>query len=78
MTEAKKPAKTFLNPVESSAFTHAGYDPAKKEFHVRFKDGGVWVYKDVDQAHEVGFEHAASRGAYFARHIKDKHVGRKV
>ena len=74
----KKVAPAILKPVDSSAFTHAGYDPAKKEFHVKFKDGSAWAYDNVDQSHEVGFEHASSKGAYFMRKIKPHHTARRL
>ncbi len=75
--QPKKPAHP-MEAVDSSAFTQAGYDPKAKTFRVRFNDGRLWEYSDVDQDKHVGFEHAASKGRYFAQEIKAKHLGREV
>lgn len=67
-----------LNPVESGALKAFHYDAATKTFYAKFPNGHVWAYDGVDQEHEVGFDHAASKGKYFATQIKAKHSGRKV
>lgn len=68
-----------LKPIESSALSAWHYDPATQVFHAQFStDGPVWAYDGVDQMHATQFEHAASKGSYFAKQIKGKHTGRKV
>ena len=37
-----------LKPVQSSAVTHIGHDPEKKEMHVRFRgQKTVYIYPDI-------------------------------
>lgn len=68
-----------LKPLESSALSAYHYDGETKTFYAQFSAGGpVWAYDDVDQMHGTQFEHAASKGSYFAKQIKSKHSGRKV
>ena len=37
-----------LSPVESSAASHEGYDPASKTFRVRYQSGGLYEATGVE------------------------------
>ena len=45
---------------------------------VKFKNGGIYKYKDVDYDTYSGFEYAESRGKYLAAKIKNKFVTEKI
>lgn len=61
-----------MHHVESSLVEAVGYDPDRRELHVRLIDAGLYVYAGVDQACFDGFLHADSKGAYFNREVKGR------
>lgn len=78
MAATKTAPKPHLQPVDSSAFSHAGYDPATKVLTVRFNSGKTWEYDDVALERGESFMGSASKGRYFASQIKNNHIGREV
>lgn len=74
----KAPPKSHLQPVASSAFSHAGYDPTTRKLSVRFNSGKTWEYDDVTLERGEAFLGSASKGRYFADQIKPNHIGREV
>lgn len=67
-----------LTPIESSMFSHHGYDPDNRKMTVRYKNGAVWEYDDVGIDKHATFTGSASPGKYFNDKIKNNHAGRKV
>jgi hypothetical protein len=51
-------------------------DPA--DLIIKFKNGGIYRYKDVDYETYYGFEDAESKGKYLAKNIKNKFVTEKI
>lgn len=61
-------------PIESRALTSIGYDPAEQRLEIRFKDGTVYVYRDVPVDVHGQFLAAASKGQYFNKTIRDRYA----
>lgn len=59
--------------VRSSCITSVGYDEATRTLEVEFASGAVHRYFDVGGDTHGAFMAAASKGAYFNRHIKARH-----
>ena len=76
MVPARKPPP--LQAVDSTAFSHAGYDPVARALTVRFKSGKTWIYRDVTLERGESFMGSASKGRYFADQIKNNHDGEEV
>lgn len=56
--------------LNSSNLDDASYDDATRELTVKFRDGSVYKYKDVEPEHYAGLFEAESPGSYLHRHIK--------
>jgi len=68
--EASHPA---LHEVESTTFSHVGYDPAARQLTVVFRDGGeTYVYKGIAPDVYQGLLAADSIGQYYHANIRDK------
>jgi hypothetical protein len=67
-----------LEPVESSMLQSVGYDAGTRTLRVKFKDGAMWDYADVDEPTFRKLHAAPSIGGYFIAHIRAKFQGRRV
>ncbi|WIG97568.1 KTSC domain-containing protein [Myxococcus sp. SDU36] len=57
-------------PVESSNISSIGYDAPTQTLEVEFHDRSVYQYDQVPAAIHASLLAAASKGSYFASHIK--------
>ena len=64
--------------VRSSNIHSVGHDPASRTLEVEFHTGGIYQYSGVPEAVYHGLMQAASKGAYFHDHIKDRYPCRRV
>jgi hypothetical protein len=62
----------------STAIRRIMYDPIDRELWVTFVSGRQYVYFGVPQEKFSAFSHAASRGGFFNREIRDRHAFREV
>lgn len=61
-------------PVKSSSIHRIGYDSKENRLHVEFKnDGGTYEYHGVSPEAYQALLNAASVGAHFHKHIRNKH-----
>lgn len=58
--------------VESSVITSVGYDPQDRCLEIEFRSGGVYQYFGVEPALFEGLLNAASKGTYFAQHVRNE------
>lgn len=66
-------AQPMLDEVESTTFSHVGYDPAAQELTVVFRDGGeTYVYQGITADIYQGLLSAESYGTYYHENIRDK------
>ncbi len=65
-------------PVRSSNILSVGYDQQAGILEVEFRSGGVYQYSGVPEHIYQGLMRAASKGAYFHDHIKDRYPCRQV
>jgi hypothetical protein len=63
-------------PVESSNIDAVGFHDGA--LHIRFKNGGHFVYAGVPFATYVELLNAASSGGHFAQYVKGKYTHRKA
>jgi hypothetical protein len=61
-----------MHAVESSVMEAVGYDPARRQLHIRFRDTGLYVYSGVEEKVAGGLLAAESKGAYFNQEIKPR------
>jgi len=71
-------AEVKLHPVASSHISQIGYDNAKHELHVLFKDGTHYTYEHVQPDAFHRLLTAESPGSHFYREIKPHHKATKV
>lgn len=57
-------------PVESSNISSIGYDAPTQTLEIEFHGARVYQYDQVPANIHAGFLSAASKGSYFASHIK--------
>lgn len=67
-----------MEPVKSGNIAAVGYDPAKTELHVRFKDGGHYVYSGISQTTHRSMLASDSIGGFLSSKIKGQHKFRKL
>lgn len=60
--------------VDSTAILSLDYDAASQTLFVRFVDGDLYAYFDVEPATFAAFLAAESKGRYFADRIRDRYV----
>ena len=60
-------------PVHSSNIRPVGYEPGIRILEVEFHSGGVYQYIGVPENIHRSLMQAASKGAYFHDHIKDRY-----
>jgi len=57
-------------PVESSTIASYDYNPLTHQMEVRFKNGSLYRYSDVDQDTVKAFEEAESKGGFLHQRIR--------
>jgi hypothetical protein len=62
----------------SSVVRRFSYDKAQQTLRITFVSGDVYDYVDVPPAVHDGLVAALSKGRYFAAHIRDRYVFRRV
>lgn len=67
-----------MQPLVSSNLAAAGYHEENRELHIRFTNGGVYVYSNVPPAIYDGLIAASSAGRYHAQMIKGNFPFRKL
>lgn len=67
-----------FQPLDSSLFEGMHYDPPTNRLTVKFKNGDVWLYKDVPHDRAETFSGSASPGKYFGAHIKGLYRAEKL
>ena len=55
-----------LDPVDSTAISHIGYDPAPKQMQVNFRNGGKYLYANVQPDAHASLVGSKSVGKQFA------------
>lgn len=69
----KEMSETMLHEVDSTTFSHVGYDAAAEKLTVVFRDGGeTYVYKGISADMYRGLLAADSLGTYYHANIRDK------
>lgn len=71
-------ALPHLVPVDSSNIEAIGHDSSAHELHVKFRNGGHYVYSDVHPLFYRQMLEAKSPGAFHAEKIKDVFAHRKL
>lgn len=61
----------YMTPVTSSQIASVGYDEDKRELHVRFKNGALYVYSAVPQDVYDGLLAADSVGSTFHTTVRN-------
>ena len=62
-----------MHRLSSSVLKAVGYDAKRRVLRVRFPNGRLYEYLDVAPSRWAEMMAAASRGAFFNRHIRDDH-----
>jgi hypothetical protein len=79
MAAAPRKTASPLKKVDSTAFSHVGYDPVAHTLTVVWRSSGQrWRYDGVNLERGTAFMGSASMGRYFADQIRDHHEGREV
>lgn len=60
-------------PVDSSAITSVGYDPARETLELEFSSGNVYRYFGVPQEIYEDFLQAPSKGQFFGTFIRGQY-----
>jgi hypothetical protein len=64
--------------VESSTLAGIGYDERRRILSVGFKSGAIFHYANVDVGTWERFRDAASKGSFYAHHIKGRYPAQKM
>jgi hypothetical protein len=64
--------------VQSSTIAWAEYDKQTQVMEVRFHNGGIYIYSDVEPETYQNFLDAESQGKFFNRFIKDKYSTKRL
>lgn len=64
--------------VKSSNLVSVGFDLTNNTLEIEFKDGGVYVYKDVSAIVYQQLIDSPSVGAFFMAHVRDKYTFEKL
>ena len=68
-----------LQPVESNAISHVGYDPASQTLTIRFKaSGATHQYQGVPQDAYQALTSAESIGKYFQANIRPNFKSQRI
>lgn len=65
-------------PVVSSLIAEIGFDEEKEELHVKFHNGGEYLYQGVPLPTFEALRDAESVGSFFLRNIKKQYECVKV
>lgn len=60
-------------PLESEALSSVGYDAARRVLEIEFTSGRVYQYFGVPAREVERLLHAASRGHYFSKRVRDRY-----
>ena len=63
--------------VLSTAIEAIGYDPRRRELHVRFRETGTYVYSDVPETVYAEFLQSDSKGSYVNDLVKPHYPWRE-
>lgn len=64
--------------VTSSNVEAVGYDPTLRELHVRFLNGGTYIYYEVEEFQFLDMTSGISVGTYLNQIIKPNHRVEKI
>lgn len=67
-----------MHRLGSAVLKAVGYDPQRRVLRVRFPNGRLYDYLDVEPKRWAEMMAAESRGAFFNRHIRDEHRFRRL
>ncbi len=67
-----------LEPIQSTNISEIGYDPATKRMHVKFHNGAVYEYHDVQQKTYDALMASPSKGKYLHAHIEETHLNMRM
>jgi hypothetical protein len=67
-----------MKAVISSNIDSIGYDYDRNELHVKFSNGGYYIYRNVNKNNYIEMLEATSIGNYMRSYIKPFHVCEKV
>lgn len=62
-----------MQPLKSESIEAVGYDPATRELHIHFRNGGQYKYEDVSPEKHRALVNAESPGGVFRGRIKGLH-----
>lgn len=66
-----------MKPVTSSNISEVGHDPETNTLHVKFKNGGHYMYNGVSADEHDALLAADSIGSHFHTHVKSRYTGVK-
>lgn len=66
------------NHVQSTTVRSAAYDDDAGDMHVKFRDGGEYIYHGVPKEVHDAFLIAGSKGNFLHRNIKGKYKYTKI
>jgi frataxin-like iron-binding protein CyaY len=67
-----------MSPVKSSNIESVGYDAEGSRLHVKFKNGGEYIYHGIEPAQHAELMAADSAGSHLHKVIKPSAVVTKV
>lgn len=62
----------FMDSIKSSFIEVVGYDDIGERLVVRLRSGNIYEYQNVPKDIYLDFKEAASKGSFYAKHIKGK------
>ncbi len=65
-------------PIQSSSMRSAGYDAENGNMHVRFNDGGHYVYHGITPEVYQGLMMSSSKGGFLSNNVKGKFAFTKL
>lgn len=78
MTAATVKLPFMVQAKESANVRDFGHDRATNELHVRFRNGGHYVYRDVPETKYHEMLAAESVGGFVGAHLRNKFEFRKL
>ena len=71
-SRAATPKHPPFTPVKSSMISSVGYDAGARTLHVKFPNGGHYLYEDVTPEQHAALVGADSIGKHFAQNVRGK------
>lgn len=71
-SRAAAPKHPPFTPVKSSMISSVGYDSATRTLHVKFPNGGHYVYEGVTPEQHADLVGAGSIGKHFAQNVRGR------